>query len=215
MKVFPESVITPDGKLKETTPPSRKLSHQEIVQGLEQGDESVLGYIYHQYVQDLFGFGSQFTRDRELVKDSIHEIFVSLITNREALGKIRSIKSYLFTSVYHRIINYIKRNSTFENETPKNNYWEFNIEFSAQSRLIMEESNREKLNRIKSAIKNISTKQRQAILHYYYDGFVHEEIAMIMGLKNAHSVTKLISRGLKAIRESMVTVVFLFMTYSF
>ena len=212
MKVFSESVITPDGKLKKTTTPSRKLSHQEIVQGLEQGDESVLGYIYHQYVQDLFGFGSQFTCDRELVKDSIHEVFVSLITKRQTLGKIRSIKSYLFTSVYHRIIYNIKRNSVFKNENQKNNYQEFNIEFSVQNRLIMEESNRENLNKIKSAIKSIGAKQRQAILHYYYDGFVHEEIAMIMGLKNAHSVTKLISRGLKAIRESIAIIIFLLIT---
>ncbi|MCG8323407.1 MAG: RNA polymerase sigma factor [Cytophagales bacterium] len=211
MKVFSESSITSNGELKKTTS-SRKLSHQEIVQGLEQGDESVLGYIYHRYVQDMFGFGSQFTRDRELVKDSIHEVFASLIARRQSLEKIRSIKSYLFAAVYHRIIYDIKKNTTFKNKNQKNNYREFNIEFSVQNRLIMEESNREKLNKIKSAIKNIGARQRQAILHYYYDGFVHEEIAMIMGLKNAHSVTKLISRGLKAIRESIAVVVVLFMT---
>lgn len=211
MKVFFETSITSNGELKKTIP-SRKLSHQEIVQGLEQGDESVLGYIYHRYVQDMFGFGSQFTHDRELVKDSIHEVFASLIARRQSLEKIRSIKSYLFAAVYHRIIYDIKKNTTFKNKNQKNNYREFNIEFSVQNRLIMEESNREKLNKIKSAIKNIGARQRQAILHYYYDGFVHEEIAMIMGLKNAHSVTKLISRGLKAIRESIAVVVVLFMT---
>ncbi len=188
---------------------SKSLSHQEIIQGLEHGNESVLGYVYHKYVQDLFGFGSQFTRDTELVKDSIHEVFVSLITKRQSLGKIRSLKSYLFASVYHRIIYNIKKNNAFKAEKQTAGYLDFNIEFSVQSRLIMDESKQEMLKKIRSAIKKIRPKQRQAILHYYYDGFIHEEIASIMGLKNAHSVTKLISRGLQAIRESIIVMAWL------
>lgn len=182
---------------------SKDLSQQEIIQGLEQGDEYVLGHVYHKYVQDLFGFGAQFTPDRELVKDSIHEVFVSLITKRQSREKIWSLKSYLFTAVYHRIIHNIKKNDVFMAKKQTADL-DFNIEFSVQSRLIMDESKREMLKKIRSAIKKIRPKQRQAILHYYYDGFIHEEIASIMGLKNAHSVTKLISRGLQAIRKSIM-----------
>ncbi len=183
-----------------------KLSHQEILKGLESGDESVLSYVYHQYVQDLFRFGCQFTSDRELVIDCIHEVFVAISSKQRRQNKIHSIKSYLFTATYRQIIYHLKRRKFSDIENRKNNLLEFDIELSVETRLILDESHREKLNKVKKAIKKISRKQRQAILHYYYDGFLHEEIAAIMGLKNTNSVAKLIARGLRAIKDGIITI---------
>ena len=197
----------PKRKIERISPPlKQKLSQEEILKGLENGDESVLSYIYHQYVQDLFRFGCQFSDDRELVIDSIHEVFVAISTRQSQYNKIYSIKSYLFASTYRQIIYKIKRRKFSETENRKNNSLDFDIELSVETRLILDESHREKLNKVKKAIKKISQKQRQAVLHYYFDGFLHEEIAAIMGLKNTNSVSKLIARGLRAIKDSITTI---------
>ena len=201
---------TPKRKIERVSPSSKlKLSEEEVLKGLENGDESVLSYIYNQYVQDLFRFGCQFTNDRELVIDSIHEIFVAISTRLPQRNKIFSIKSYLFTATYRQIIYQIKRRKFSETANQENSHLDFNIELSVETRLILDESHREKLDKVKKAIKNISKKQCQAVLHYYYDGFLHEEIAAIMGLKNTNSVSKLIARGLQAIKESITTIAFL------
>ena len=42
------------------------------------GDNEAFSEVYQKYVQSLFLYGLQFTSDRELVKDSIHDLFVKL-----------------------------------------------------------------------------------------------------------------------------------------
>ncbi len=167
--------------------------------------------IYNMYAQDLFRFGSQFTHDRELVIDSIHDVFFSLLKKQRKMEKIDSIKSYLFSSVYRTIIYHVKRNGQVRPE--ENLVNEFSIEFSVQSKLISDEAHKQKMTDIKGAMDKLSSKQRQVILHYYYDGFLHEEIAAIMGLKNAHTVSKLLSRAIKSIRENLVLLTLLLLSW--
>ncbi len=183
------------------SPSHAKLTHREIINGLKQGDEAILGYVYNKHVHDLFRFGNQFTQDKELILDSIHDVFVVLITKPKLLRKIKSIKSYLFTSLYHRIIYQLKRNKKSENYNKQISDTDFKIEFSEQSRLIFSESKMEDMQKVKEAINQLSGKQRQAILHYYFNGFLHAEIADIMSLKSANSVAKLIARGLNTLRQ--------------
>ena len=176
-----------------------QLSHQEIVHGLQKGDERVLGQVYGKYVQHLFRFGSQFTHDRDLVLDCIHEVFMSLLKSGNDLNNIKSLKSYLFKALYREIINQLKKNRLTLTGTAENEP-NFSIEISPQASMIETEKQKEIIHRLNTAVNQISAKQRQAILNYYYDGLTHQEIAEVMGLQNKKAVSKLISRGIKALR---------------
>ncbi len=178
---------------------TKELSESEILQGLRNGEESILGYVYNLYSKDLFRFGLQYTTDKELVTDSIHDVFLRLITKRKLLKKVHSVKAYLFTSLYHQIIYYLDRRRHLDIKVSE--IRQFEIVFSSESKTILEEENREKLTRVNAAIDKLTRKQRQAVLHYYADGFTHKEIAMIMGFGNTNSVAKLIARAMSSIQS--------------
>ena len=205
MKAFSKSVIPPKRESKKAAGPSKQLSHEEIVSALELGDESVLGAVYNQYVHDLYRFGSQISRNKEVVKDCIQDVFVTLLQRNIPVSKINSIKSYLYKSLYRAIMEKTKKERKYLlNHQVFDNFEGFEIEISSESRIIDEEAYRLKVTRLNEQLKHLSRKQKQAILLFYYDGFSQEEIAEIMSLKNQNSVTKLVRRGLDSIRRNII-----------
>lgn len=67
-------------------------------------------HIFERYVRVLFMYGSQFTGDRELVKDCIQDVFVKIYSNRSNLRPTDNIKYYLFAALRNSLLNNLKRN---------------------------------------------------------------------------------------------------------
>lgn len=211
MKAFSELSVPPKKELtKGPLSLLKEWSDEEINAGIKQGNESILGHIYNQYVRDLFRFGNQISRDKEIVKDCIQDVFVTIIRCNISISSVNSIRSYLYKSLYRAIIEKLKIQRKYLTDHPiLDNPEGFEIEISKESRLIDEETYRLKVIKVNREIKNLSKKQKQAILLYYYDGFSQEEIAELMDLKDQNSVTKLIRRGLDAIRQNIGILLFL------
>lgn len=193
-------------KLKSNLASSAKgLSDEEILILLRQGDESALGHIYGRHIRDLYRFGSQISQNEEIVKDCIQDVFVTLMRCKIPIEKIRSIKSYLYKSLYRAIVEKLRMERRYFIGHPAlDNLDGFEIEISGESRMIDEEAYRLRVARVNAQLKRLSKKQKTAILLYYYEGFSHQEIAEFMNLKNKNSVTKLIRRALDAIRQGLL-----------
>ena len=69
------------------------------------GDNEAFSEVYQKYVQSLFLYGLQFTSDRELVKDSIHDLFVKLYNGRNNISEIKNVKIYLFVLLKNILID--------------------------------------------------------------------------------------------------------------
>ena len=185
----------------------KEMPGEEMLKLLRQGDESVLGHIYSQYIHDLYRFGSQISPDKEMVKDCIQDVFITLIRHSILLKKIRSLKSYLYKSLYRAIIEKLRSERKYFTGYPlRERPGGFDVEISGESRMINEETYRLRVAAVNAQLKQLSKKQKTAILLYYYDGFTHEEIAEIMNLKNKNSVTKLVRRGLDTIRKGLLSI---------
>lgn len=180
---------------------SRELTEEEVLRGLRDEDESMLGYVYSQYARTLFRYGHQFTTDKEIIMDAIHDVFVNLIAKKHL---VTSVKAYLFTSLYHRVIYLLKDPNKPDLST--NSDESFQIAVDMEESLINTELQKEKMNQVRHALRKLSSKQRQAVLLYYSDGFTHKEIAGIMGLSNTNSISKLIARAIKAVRGNLLSI---------
>ncbi len=175
-------------------------SDKEIWQLFKEGNEDALCFIYNFYVEKLYVFGHQITRNKDEIKDGIHDLFVHLKIRRKSLGNVISIKSYLYRCLWRLLQDKSKKKSTLVFE--ENQHLEgFAIKINAEVALIEGEAYQEKLQFLSRELNTLSKKQKQAIVHYYYEGFSHEEIAYIMGLKNKDSARKLIYRGIESLKE--------------
>ena len=64
--------------------------------------------LYNQYFLHLCNFSDQYVYDSEISKDIVQKIFIGLWERRSEINPDQSIKSYLFTAVKNRCLNYIR-----------------------------------------------------------------------------------------------------------
>ncbi|MEM1135542.1 MAG: sigma-70 family RNA polymerase sigma factor [Bacteroidota bacterium] len=179
-----------------------KMTDHQVWDSFKNGSDDALCFIYRVHASILFQFGCQLTSDKETVKDCIQDLFIYLKKKRKYLGKVISIKSYLYKSI-HRLIqkkNVKARKLFFQNDFNKS---DFSVSIPMETKLIEGEALSEKIKYVEKELNQLTSKQKQAITHYFYDGFTHEEIACIMGLSSNDAARMLINRGLDTIKEKI------------
>lgn len=175
---------------------------KEIWASFCDGNEDAFIFIYNKYFPLLFGYGNQFTSDKELVKDCIQEMFIYMREKLKRSSKIDSIKFYLFVSLRNRIVKTLKKNDVFSFvrgvKLPDD---AFGFENAHDLQIINKQLNEENSIRLINALNELTVKQREGITYFFYDGLSYEQVAVLMNLKSAKYARKLIYRALNTLRE--------------
>lgn len=167
----------------------------------KNGDEAAFIQLYQQYANTLFNYGSQFTPDKELVKDCLQDFFIYLRKNREGLGNTASVKMYLLKSFRRRVIDYLNRSKKEQERKEAFLFLQFPVELSSETIYINRQIEDEQLAKLNQALKTLNSKEREAIYHFYYEGLSYEQIAEILGFSHVSSARRLIYRGLSQLRK--------------
>jgi len=69
--------------------------------------------LFREYFTGLCYFARKYTGDLDTAKEIVHGVFLRIWENRSEFDWDKPAKSYLFTSVYNRSLNYIRDNSRF------------------------------------------------------------------------------------------------------
>lgn len=166
---------------------------------IKAGETNAFHELYLQYADILFSFGSIYSKDQELVKDCIHDLFYDLYKYRKNLSDNDHIRNYLFKSLKRKI------------QSPKNG--KLNLVYSS----IIQDGNEhrsnssddeqleereENLERIRKAIDRLSDRQQEVLNLRFQLDLSYSEIAKILDI-SVESVRTLVYRAVKAIREEM------------
>ena len=170
-------------------------------EAFKSGNESAFIHIYETYFDPLFIFGCQFTKDREIVKDAIQDMFIALRRSRKNLGSTNSIKFYLFKCIKRRIVKELDHWSHqvegFSGELP------FAFTFSHEQVLINRQLDDEKAAILNKAIQALSPRKREVIYYFYYEGLDYQQIAEIMQLDHVKSARNLVYKAVNFLREQI------------
>lgn len=85
-----------------------------IIEGLERKDKVVFDYIFNYYYSSLCAFSMQYIDNRNTVEDLVQDFFVYLWVEIPRLKIKSSLKSYLFTSIKNRCLDYQKHHKITE-----------------------------------------------------------------------------------------------------
>lgn len=66
--------------------------------------------LYDDYYSGLFAYAHRYVLARNVAEDIVHDVYCSLWENRKNLDFCTSGKSYLYSSVKNRSLNYLKHN---------------------------------------------------------------------------------------------------------
>jgi len=178
------------------------MGDQEIWSSFKKGHEGAFNFIYSEYFPILFRYGHGFTRDREIIKDCIQDLFIELRQSGNNLSDTSSIRYYLYRSLRYKILRYLKKNSPFS-FTRVTGQWSFEFEVSHEPRLIQEQLDQEQKEKLGRILKKLTKRQKEAVVYFFYEGFSYTQISSIMRIRNVKSARNLIYRALKKMKESL------------
>jgi RNA polymerase sigma factor (sigma-70 family) len=165
------------------------------------GEDIAFYTIYDMSFDALFSYGLHFTKDKDLVKDCIHDLFLDLHKYRARLTYTNNVLFYLFRSLRRLIYKEQTRKVSLmsndrllmENDVP---------EMAFEEDIIAKEIENENFRILSSVMKELSDKQREGLMLRFEQNFSYKEIAEILGI-SVESARTSIYRALKDMRKTL------------
>ncbi len=146
------------------------------------GDLDALSLLFLHNARRLFSYGMKICRDKELVKDSIQEVFIRLIQKRCRLNSESNVKGLVYRLLRNELIDGIKRNNSsrkFDNLFFSPNSY---FETDAEHQFIGIEEEMIRNNQLTLALEQLSAHQKEAMYLKYAEGLTYEQIAEVLGI---------------------------------
>lgn len=173
----------------------------QIWEGVLNGQDEALAELYTRYANKLFNYGTQITVDRDLAFDIVQDVFLNLVSKKEKLGKIISIKNYLYAAYRRALMRALKRNKRlkFNEDYDRNDGFQVDIEedfYALTTALTID---------VKKLLHKISNdlpvRQREIITLYFFEQLSYQEIAEVMAFTNVRSARNLLYKALNSMSQ--------------
>ncbi len=126
-----------------------------------------------EHANALYGFGLKFLRDSENAQDIVQDVFEKLWVNRDAVEFEKS-KSWMFTTAYHAILNFIKRRKRMDYDSDRLPDKGVNQTLKFVSNEVVER-----------AISILPPLQKSIILLRDLEGYSYQEIGNILDISDS------------------------------
>lgn len=180
---------------------NRSVDNESLLwEEFKKGNQIGLSTIYLNNVTALYNFGCKFTVDKNLVKDCIQDLFITLIQTRSKLSDTRHVKGYLLKSLKRKIIRELVKKQKFDEIVESGDY-RFEINFESLSDIGNEDDNyMRRAFEVHAALESLTSRQKEALYLRFNLGLSHIEIADVLHL-SSQSSRALVSRAIQKIRE--------------
>lgn len=167
-----------------------------------QGDHDAFRTLYDIYVDTLFAYGIRYCSDEEIVKDSIHDLFIDLYRYRLKLNPVVNVRAYLFSSLRRKVVERKKKDmnlSVFADS------YSFRLGLDAEDYITISDDNdndNEILTRLRAEMEKLPQRQKEALYLRFTCEMSYEQVSQIMDVTVA-SCRTLIYRAVKDLRHRM------------
>ena len=167
-----------------------------------QDDEEAFGKLYQCYINLLYNYCTQFSMDKPLIKDCIHDLFVELWQHRYTLGDTTSVRFYLMASIKRKLVRHLnaQQKHTSNEEIPLEYHHLYTP--SAENHLIAREEYVENNKNLNFAMEKLPRRQREAVFLKFYVNMTNEEISDFMKI-NIQSVYNLVFGALANLKNQL------------
>jgi RNA polymerase sigma factor (sigma-70 family) len=164
------------------------------------GDQKALEKIYKSNYQALYNYGLRIHADPDLVKDTIQELFFSLIDHLSTLGNTDNIRFYLVAAFRRKMMITLKKKGNFL-LTDSNQAFDFDFDVSAEELMINNEEKTTTRLKLRKIINNLPSRQKEAVFLKFYYGMTYEQITKIMGI-NYQSARSIIYKAVHVMKNA-------------
>ena len=178
--------------------PNIESSHWNAFKG---GNSVSFQYLYKAYSPALYNYGTKFSKDKDLIKECIQDLFVALWIRRTSIGNPEHIKNYLYKSFRNTVFKKIQQLDKTERYEETENY-NFEVSITVEDQMIDGEQQEQISKKLSKAMDKLTPRQREAIFLKFHEQLSYDEIAGVMGITTKASY-KLMSRSLDFLRSNL------------
>lgn len=179
---------------------TEEIISERIWDRFRLGDKEAFAFLYNRFVDILFRYGCKLSKDEELVKDAIQEVFIDLYNGREAnKSSSENLKYYLILALRRHLIKKLVTARRLDLGDVKDQMV-FEPCYNIESMMIEQESQNELSGKISDLLNQLTHKQKEAVYLRFNESLDYIEIAEIMGI-TIESVRKQVYRAIKQMRE--------------
>ncbi len=141
-------------------------------------------------------FAYKYLKDTDLAKEIVHEAFIKLWENRQAIDSKKNVSAYLYTTVNNLSLNYIRDNKKF---VSTEEVFDWHINPTDFENIVIRN---ELAQAIVTAIDKLPPKMRKVFIMSRYENMSHKEIAEKLGI-STKTVENQINKALKRLRKDL------------
>jgi len=155
-----------------TTQPG--LHEQILVDGLKEGDLKIFDYLFHYYYSGLVVFAFRYIENMQAAEDLVQDFFFQLWLNREKTVIRQSLKSYFFSAVKNKSLDFLKHQKIEQRTEAELKY--LRSDSAEEQQFLVESELDEQVNK---AIGKLPEKCRKIFMMNRFDGLKPDQIAAI------------------------------------
>lgn len=171
----------------------------ELWKAFLRGESAAFEKVYRRFYPQLYAYGIRMVGNRELVVDTIQDLFVKLILNYRNLHLTDNPEAYLFCAFRNKLLDAVQSLRQTEMIEQYHDFFSMNEDiintlFSKDDKDVINEK------KLAKGIAGLSARQREILYLYYIKELSYKEISTIMQM-NLQSCRNLLSRTLAHLRE--------------
>jgi RNA polymerase sigma-70 factor (family 1) len=176
---------------------SYNTSHQ-LWAAIQQGDENAFKLLYNITAIPLTNQAYNVIKNKEVVKDILQDVFVTLYMRRNELPADMNIVGYLTNAVKYKVSNQLR------DQLSRNTHHSTILQSELRASLAQSfpYENNELKDRIRAGIETLPEKCRQAFMLNHYGSMSYKDIAQEMGI-SVKTVEKHIGKALQVLRNEL------------
>lgn len=178
-----------------------KTDETLLWQQFREGQQDAFQGLVQHFYRELHFYGGRFTRDSDLLKDCLQDLFLDLWIYRHKIVQTPYVRPYLYKSLRRKIHREVMRHSATMSEENVTFDDVSSEEITAEQAMIRTELSDYQTVRLNALLAQLSDRQREAIHLKFYAELSNDEIADVLAV-NKQSVANLLHRGLTRLRES-------------
>jgi RNA polymerase sigma factor (sigma-70 family) len=163
------------------------------------GNLDSLSQVYFHYYDQLFTYGLKLTLDKQVVEDTIQNVFLNFVKFRKNIGDVKNLTGYLVSTFRRQLFLDINSQSktVLTGQIPEGQF----DYFKSPDDEILEKENLERLHlTIRECIGKLTAKQQEIIFLRFESGISYEEISAMLDI-SVESCYKSVYRSVKLIRS--------------
>lgn len=178
----------------------KKLTEQQFkewAKRISRSDRQAFNELFRSFYPGMVHFAMRYLKDKTVSKDIVQDCFISLWQTRSRIDASRSLKNYLFTMVRNKALNAIRDRSSVDVDHDLASDGKADNVVNA----IHDEDDGSSLEELmKSWINELPDRQKEALSLSRFEGFDHEEIAVVMDV-SPKTVNNHIVAALRTLRD--------------